>query len=263
MAFAFIKVFGERNTSTNALSELLQQNGTAMLHPSQVDELGFGTRLIAAASRKLVRDQAKREKAIDAAFRRYGPLAAWKHCATRFGDVATFRDTLVVVCVRHPISWLLALHRRPYQSVGAVPDDFTEFLSMQWPTAERERLDGATLTPPQLYNAKLKSYLDLSAAMEADRQELHIVKFEDFATDQLAVFAGLANQIKGASAAPRPITKSTKDATKDAAFYKDYYGNNRWLADLSLAENEYANDMIDWDSAGRFGYARIAHAGAS
>ena len=57
------------------------------------------------------------------------------------------------------------------------------------------------------------------------------------------------------------FVRSTKDHGKDGAYYRDYYGNERWKADLSDAAIEIINTTLDHALAAEFGYQRLDAAG--
>lgn len=261
-AHARFKIFGERNCSTNALRQLIEMNSAARVAPSVAADFSGAVPLAMRGLTRLAGQRgagrkALRERLADALFARTGDLNAWKHCLTDFPDTAPFRDTLVIFCVRHPASWLLALHRRPHHARAPVPERFEDFLAMGWPTVGRERMGGRTLTPPALYQAKVAAYLDFAARLEADGIACRTLRFEAFAADQIAQFAALAPDLAAPAAAPVPITRGTKDPERSAAYYRDYYGQERWREDLSPEATEVLRNTLDWDLFARVGYGPL------
>ena len=127
-----IKIFGERNSSTNALRRLLEQNTQSRVLPSVAPELDphFAERMKSMAQRPQA--NLLQESYVDSIFRTAKPQFSWKHGATHFASLDDFRDCLVIFALRHPASWLLALHRRPYHALQPVPSRFEDFLQAPW-----------------------------------------------------------------------------------------------------------------------------------
>src|SRR5436190_895293 len=110
MKHAAVKIFGERNTATNALAKVIALNSGARCLPSTAAELDPDS----ARQARWSLTQRSKERKIDAIFSGRGPLEAWKHCATNFPDASAFASALVVFTLRHPASWLLSLYKHPY-----------------------------------------------------------------------------------------------------------------------------------------------------
>jgi hypothetical protein len=250
------KVFGERNTSTNALVRLVEGNSRARALPSVFSELP-GNRLGKAfglASRLGLRELS--ERLVDRAFRGRPAAEAWKHCAADFDDVASLEGSLVVFMLRDPHSWILALRRRPYHGAPARSDGLEAFAATPWRLRERDRMPARTASPIGIYNAKLRSYLRLRGRLDGAGIPHAAIRFEDFARDQRAVFERLRPHLAGPAADPVPVASSTKrDAGKDADYYRRYYGEERWRAEIPDGARRLIDAGVDWEAAGAFGYA--------
>lgn len=251
-----VKIFGERNTSTNALKRLIEMNSAARVLPSIAADLkpGFQTPVNVFIRRLMGREYT--ETRIDRIFETAPPDRFWKHCATIFDDVSVFAGTLVLFLVRNPYSWLQALHRRPYHARQPVPDRLEDFLATPWRPVRRDRIGERAVTPMELYNAKLRSYLDMIGKLDRADHRFAVLTFEDFAIDQIAVFERLRHQLKSPATDPRPLERSTKDKSRDKNFYRDYYGRELWKEDISDQARAVMNEGIDWEVAGRFGYEK-------
>lgn len=252
-----VKIFGERNTSTNALKQLIERNSRSVVAPSIAKDLDplFSERMAVIKARP---DYSRaREDYLDSVFRDARPLHSWKHAATTFSTADDFAECLIIFTVRHAASWLLALHRQPYHALQPVPDTFAEFISAPWTTTERERLNGETYTPMTLYNTKIASYRALAGRLAARGIEHRFVRFEDFACGQTAVFAGLKTSLHEPADVPAILRHSTKEGGQDPRFYRDYYGEEKWRDELSSTTREMINDKIDWKFAEEFGYRAL------
>lgn len=244
----FIKLFGERNTATNAVKALMAGVSGARWLPAtaaEIDAEAFDT-----ISND---DPRRRERAIDAIFAAACDRSAWKHCATVFDDPALFEDCLVLFTVRHPASWLTGLFSNPYHALSPVPATLAEFLRMDWQTVARERLASRTFAPLDLYNAKLNSYDLFCAKLNSAGIPFRFIRFEDVVLAQEQVFDTLAADLGQRRAIYTPLHRSTKDPARDLDDYRQYYGQERWREMLSGSE-EAINAQIDWGPLARFDY---------
>ncbi len=253
-----LKLFGDRNTGTNALTRLINANSGSRVLPASVPTLPLPTpvrRRLQQGLQKL--EVERREARIDTIFRLCPVRWSWKHAATRFtpAETARFRDVPVVILVRHPASWLRGLHRNPYHALVPVPERLEDFAAMRWPTVARERLESRVLTPVTLYNEKIAAYLAFADALAGIGGRVEFVRFEDFVVDQIAVFERLRPLLAAPKADPDPVSRSTKDREKDHRYYADYYGRELWRAEIPDALWAELATGIDWDALERFGYA--------
>jgi len=246
-----VKIFGERNTGTNALSRIIHDNSSARCLPATSSELSPLLGRIGNAD--WLPAKRLRERLLDWVFDGQGPLCSWKHCATNFPDAAPFDRVLVLFTVRHPASWLVSLFRRPYQRLGRHPRTLEEFLGSRWETAGRERLGRRSFRPLELLQAKLDSYYAFAARL-SDRGVAHcFLRFEDIVLNQPRLFAGIAPELDDARPDFRELRESTKDSSKTLDDYRDYYANERWRAELSGLEASI-NAAVDWKKFEQIGY---------
>lgn len=255
---AKVKIFGERNTSTNAMKRMIEMNSGARVLPSVVGDLRPGFQHPVMRFFRNLRGSGYTEKRIEETFENVTPERSWKHCATIFDDVSYFEGCVVLFMVRNPYSWLQALHRRPYHARQAVPESLEEFLTAEWQPTKRDLVGTQSLTPIELYNRKLSSYLQFMRQLDAGAHLHFVVTFEAFAVDQIAAFQEFGFHLKDCVPAPKALERSTKDRSRDKDFYRDYYGNELWKKDISPGARDIINDGIDWTVANRFGYQKWA-----
>jgi hypothetical protein len=180
---------------------------------------------------------------------------AWKHTATRFGEIGSLDGCPVILMTRHPASWLLGLHRHPYHSLGAVEPDFVAFLGSRWRLLKRDNLAERTLSPPELWNAKARSHLELMERLSRQNMTFRVVKFEDFTVDQAEVFRGLSDLLSASAAEPSVVERSTKEADKSYEHYREYYGQKKWAKEISEEAYDIMRRSIDWRVTSELGYA--------
>lgn len=255
---AKLKLFGDRNTGTIALTRLVNANSATRVLPASVPTLPLPAPIRKRLQQGLQKlEPERREARLDTIFRLSPVRWTWKHAATHFtpAEMARFRDVPVVILVRHPASWLRSLHRNPYHALAPVPERLEDFVAMSWPTVGRERLGSRVLTPVTLYNEKIASYLAFADALVGMGGKVEFVRFEDFVIDQLAVFERLRPLLRAPKADPSPVLRSTKDRERDHRYYADYYGRELWRAEISDGVWAQLATGIDWGPLTRFGYA--------
>jgi hypothetical protein len=254
MPNAQVKIFGERNTGTNALRKLIDTNSASWCLAGTAGEIE--PKAARAIERSFWLTDRERERRIDAIFARSSDLFAWKHCATNFDDPSVFDGALVLIAVRHPASWVLSLFRNPYHLLGRKPRNLAQFLDFEWQTAGRERLSTQRFRPLDLYAAKIDSYLALARSLEERGISHRFVRFEDIVLEQEQLFESLKPDLCGAAVEFQPVRKSTKTRRKNADSYREYYGSERWRDELAGLEST-VDRRVDWVPLGRFGYAPI------
>lgn len=267
-----VKVFGERNTGTNVLSQLVEANSSSKCLPGtepEIDPRGWQR-----AQAPWIIGTRMKEWCFDRIFAGQDPLHAWKHCATNFEDVGIFAGVLVLITVRHPASWLISLFRNPYQCLRPVPPTLAEFLDFPWETNRRERLRRRVFTPLELYEAKIDSYRNFTDRLAELGVEHRYVRFEDLVVEQERTFGTIADGLLMPRQDFQPVQSSTKDkglfrkaaqrqalasdthASRDLDYYRRYYGEERWRERLVGLEQEI-NRRVDWSRLQAFGYAPL------
>ena len=253
-----LKIFGERNTATNALKVLIETNSKTRVSPSVAKELDTSFRWkmrLLGRLPKMFRARAT-EAYIDSVFRGRSPKFAWKHTATRFQDISCLEGSACALTIRNPISWLFGLHRRPYNALATTPAEFSSFLNWPWELCRRDNLEDKKLTPPEIWNQKARYLVDFAEQAERRNIETVAIKFEDFVVDQDAVFARIKHLLVEPADRPSIVQSSTKDRTKDHNYYRDYYTQEKWLSEIEPTCVQSAGQRVDWGLAGIFGYNR-------
>jgi len=250
-----VKIFGERNTGTNALSRIIEGNSDARCLPATSGDLNplFGW----IGNTAWLPGKRTRELLLDSVFERKGPLCAWKHCATNFANAAPFDGVLVLFTVRHPASWLVSLFNQPYQRLERTPSTLADFLNSKWETAGRERLGRATFRPLELLQVKLDSYFSFAEKLVERGIAHHFPRFEDVVLNQQAIYSSIAPDLENARTNFHELQTSTKDRSKTRDDYRDYYGNERWREAQTGLEASI-DAQIDWRKFGQFEYRPLS-----
>jgi hypothetical protein len=246
-----VKIYGERNTGTGYLTQLIQLNlDVEMLAgslPWLLDRLAGGNESI----RDLYfRTTARRN-------------LGWKHTQVSGLEElkeARIDDVVFITLTKNPYSWLLSLYRRPYhgkQNHGKqTMDSFAAFLQSPWPTVERENHVEAFPNPIVMWNEKNRAYLNLNQGICVQN-----LRYEDLLRDPEVVITDLATTY----AMPRKqaefvnLTQSTKEADPDKGFnyYHAYYLEERWRDKFDPSLLTLVNESLDEEVVKRFRYEMI------
>ncbi len=244
----FIKLYGERNTGTNYLEQLIRRNLDAVILPGAAP----------AWLRRRFRGHPRlRERAIDAYFYvTFGRNLGWKHMLAppRWRLERSIRplgQTHFLFLVKNPYAWLLSLHRHPYHHPTPA-SDFSAFIRAAWPTLGRENVGREPFpNPVVMWNQKNASYLALAREVEGQ-----IIRYEDLVAAPEAVIAAIA----GAGFARRAgIFENVREAVKgeedrDFAYYRDYYLNERWREELKEEDARFISQQLDARILEELGY---------
>jgi hypothetical protein len=252
---ARIKVIGERNTGTNFVESLLEANIDCSLCPGN---LPISRRLVYkvldkalpyAISRKVVEADRDREYR-----RRFQNELGWKHAKilgqndSRTGFPI---GTGFVAVVKNPYSWLISLHRRPYQNESLKSLPFSDFIRQPWRTVERENSSQEYYdNPVLLWNDKVASYSNLEnfGPLVLARYEDVLQSLESF-LQRVADTFGLS--VRRPVQIPASSTKSDGRSTESIA---KYYLAEKWRDKIKPSDIEYINSHLDHDLMATFKY---------
>jgi hypothetical protein len=255
---AEIKIFGERNTGTNALKQLIETNSDSRVLPSIAKELDPRFTKVVRLLARLPFKAVLREAYTDHVFSGRSPRLSWKHTATEFGGAADFSECAVILTTRHPASWLLALHRRPYHAAEKVSTDFSEFLTTKWKPVRRDNLSERFVTPVEMWNVKMRSYMSLARQLSEQGVPFVWLRFEDFVVDQSAAFERIRGFLLSPAESATAVDESTKDKSKSYQYYRNYYGRALWLNEIDERSLGMIDRSVDWEIAGLFDYRPLA-----
>ncbi len=239
---ARVKIFGERNTGTNFVAQLLSLNYPVQIlggGPPYWWEKRFGLGDASMSSFFLL-----------TAWRNYG----WKHRRIDWSKLGGFSG-VVVTLAKNPYSWLLSLHRRPYHNWDSHRLSFSEFLAEPWPVMRCDRLDARFVSPVQLWNEKHRSYLCPGGGAirrcMGERYEDVLDSPEGF----LMRFETLSGIDRG-SERFRVVSRGAKSADKERSLdeYRRYYLEERWRSGLLAEDIARINAELDHDLVLKLGY---------
>jgi hypothetical protein len=245
-----IKIYGERNTNTNYLEQLISLNLDAEQIP------GVVPRYVKTVQKLLPGKEWLRDWFFSMTLQRN---LGWKH--TRVMSVQELEHFDIVksgICfisiTKNPYSWLLSLYRKPYshQYSGSKPD-FETFLRTPWKTVARDNCENTLASPVELWNLKNTSYLQLKKLNGLN------LTTESMVQDPEADIKTISSHFSIDRLSSRFLNyeKSTKDSSKDFAYYRDYYLSERWRDKLSGQAASIISATVDKNLMRHFGYEVI------
>jgi hypothetical protein len=204
-----IKIYGERNSGTIYLEWLIHKNLVAEV----VEGFEFG----------------------------------WKHRIAPAQDELSdlMKNEILFLClVKNPYSWLLSMHKRPYQHEILKDINFSEFIRYSY---------GDYKNPVVLWNMKNRSYMELGKNV---RQHM-IVKYEDILRDPKTKLDQIAEKFS----IEKPglfinIQKllTNKHGIRNEKFHTEYYLKETWRKKLHRDQINYINNFLDQDLMQKFDY---------
>ena len=242
-----VKIYGERNTNTNYLGELIRLNLVAQCIP------GVVPRKMREIQTRLPAKNLLRDIYFAATFHKN---LGWKHSKVKDAD-SLRKHTLVkqngvcfVTITKNPYSWLMSLYKRPYHQQYKVKPDFETFLQLPWTTVRRENVRGHIANPIELWNIKNRSYLQLETLSVLNLTTEAI--FED--AELVLQKIGKTFDIAIRSSTFINFEESTKYEAKGSDYYREFYIKEKWKENLSKEARSIINYYVDKDLMAKFGY---------
>lgn len=248
-----VKIYGERNTGTQMMREILRTNGIADLWPGTIAELGDMHRVTALdqperpdADRSLIRE-AVIDDLFAAAFDR---SLGWKH---GIPDPARLPDpdsgTHYIVTVKNPYAWVVSMARRPHHNLLTGNRGSIEaFLASPWITCARDNAPRHLGSVVDVWTLKYQAWLGL-----ADSRPSTVVRYEDLLLEPRTLPA-LAARLDPAGPESWQLPTVVPNNARDLSFYRDYYARQRWRDGLSPACIATIGARLDRGLMERLGY---------
>lgn len=250
---SLIKIYGERNTGTNYLHELVVSNLDVELLPGSVPVSVLKYRRYLPKTEFY--DEIIRDLYFFLSFRRN---LGWKHSLVKPVEQLvkykiTQENLSFITVTKNPYSWLLSLFEHPYHQHWGFNPNFDSFLLLPWCTVRRENSPKKFKNPIEMWNIKNRAYLQLKSKFPTidltyesllldPEQEVMRIKERFSLTLKIQHFHN--------------IEKSTKGEQKDFRYYQRYYLEERWRDNLSSKSIQTINEYLDFSLMEHFGYKR-------
>ena len=254
-----IKVFGERNTGTRAVSRMLASlpNVRRRIGP-RPGALGDGsveaaieTHMRGAWRRHYLhalRDEAAAQECVD---------DQWKHSVPTLTPAMIAADVKTLFMVRNPYSWFLALARRPYHLKGPAAPGLTEFALRPWMTERRENMPAIVKSPMVLWQSKVASYIDYEQCAGKSNLSCRFIRFEDFVQNGGGALSAALHAMGVGPFDITPIPQNTKPDGRTPSELAEYYRAEGWRDRLTRELVALINVQVDWGIAGRFHFRQL------
>lgn len=245
-----VKIYGERNTGTNYLSELIKANiqvkvlpGKAPFHIQIKEKLTSGS-----------------ESTRDAYFKEtFEDNLGWKHTKVdvhELKDVKKFEQVGFLCLVKNPYSWLVSLHRSPHHFEGIEMGEFEDFLSRKdLMVLGRDNISTTRVSAVELWNQKNGSYQKL-----AQEPQGILIKYEDLVNEPHEIIRRIASEFEldMKDEEVTNILKSTKSANqKSYQDYRTYYQDEMWKEKFTSETIGIVNNQLDAELVLNLGYTLL------
>jgi hypothetical protein len=215
--FKYIKIYGERNTETNYLSELIDAN-------IKKTDLSGGIKHPFFFK--------KNENIRDLYFKLFFRFnLGWKHSKINMNQIiksTQFKNTPFITLTKNPFSFLLSFYTRTYhQSNKAI--SFSDFIRSEWPLTNRDNL-GVNLinNPMDLWNIINQSFLDLLSKFE---NQVICLTYKTLIENPISIINLIDIKLeKSKQHEYVKIMNSIKNDDKDFNSYRSYYLQEKWLS---------------------------------
>jgi len=246
MRTPLIKIYGERHTGTNYLHRLMVRNFNVRLLPGSVPLLIWSL----FPNREYIRD---------GYMRLASPFTlGWKHALVDQKRLARnplcrLGNVRFLTLTKNPYAWLLSLYRRPFHTFQR-SHTFKTFLETPWQPLGREQVPGLFPSPIAMWNEKNAALLRLSEAgptinltyeaLVADPQGTCERLKDTFELTQTAAFFSNIE-----------VSTTEQGSEKNYTYYKRYYEQAHWQADLDDDALWMINEQLDPAVMQRFSYS--------
>jgi hypothetical protein len=249
----YAKIYGERNTGTNFVTELLRKNFAVHCLQSynRIHEYA------APMAKNLPEEPAGglRDALLDLECQRtmYADFG-WKHGAPPRDLIASAphaKQTLFICIAKHPVAWLRSLANRPYNLSDNLPKSFSRFIRQDWTPNRRDNLPGrATINVVDLWNAKNAAYLDLASVAE----RCLVLAYEEILRDPAAFLSSVGSHLITRGNEIIWSLPSTKGDKMTFEQYREKYNESSICESTSARDLEYIRDRVDENVMQAFGY---------
>ncbi|HTT82544.1 MAG TPA: hypothetical protein VMF67_03600 [Rhizomicrobium sp.] len=249
----YAKVYGERNTGTNFVTELLRRNFAVHCLQSynRIHEY------VGPMAKNLPGEPAGglRNALLDFDCQRtmYSDFG-WKHGIPPRDLVASAphaKQTLFVCIAKHPVAWLHSLASRPYNLVDEVPKTFSRFIRQDWTPTWRDNMAACEpINVVDLWNVKNAAFRDL----ESVAQRCLVVAYEEILRDPAGFLSSAGSHLIARGKDYVWSFPSTKGDAMTFEQYRRKYLEQNICGSTSTGDLEFIRGRIDETVMRGFGY---------
>lgn len=241
-----IKIYGERNTGTNYLTNLVDKNFLVNQLQGVVPNTKFWT--FSERTINLYFFFTKKKN------------LGWKHSSVILPLIQNYSDIehiYFITLTKNPYTYLLSLYKHPYHYIGTKPSSFSEFIRSKWTTQYRDFYKNKFFENPiYMWNYKNRTYLNLMKKFPTQTYNLtyeSLLKDYKLELNKIQKLFHLEYKTEEVS----NYTHSTKEKNKSHTDYQNYYLNEAWKKELTDEDIDYINKHLDMDIMHSFGYTKL------
>ena len=259
----YAKIYGERNTGTNFVQELIQKNFAACCLQGSNHIYAY----IRGAGQAIPdgHNGEFRSSLLDMDSQRtIQSDFGWKHGVPPAETIIAAphaRHTLFIAVTKHPLSWLHSLMERPYNPVEKPPRDFSQFIRHEWKLTGRDNIPGRDrINIVDLWNVKSAAYHGLGAVVGSSI----VVAYEKILSDPSGFLTDVGSYLIAKRRKLVWSLASTKDDEMSFEQYRDKYTMEGPSLPLTASDVDYVKARIDPSLMEAFGYGwRVQQDGIS
>jgi len=250
MRKTYIKIYGERNTGTNYLQDLVKNN-------LEVDLLQGIMPSHLKNRQKLLLNNEFSMDIYD--LLTYHKTLGWKHSLVKnnyfINKTKIYKENKIyfLTITKNPYSWLLSLYKRPYHQNIKSDIGFLEFLNRPWKSVHRENTNKTIKNPIVLWNIKNRSYIELCNSFTTIN-----LTYENLILNPKKIIDNISEEFNLKKKNNfKNIDGSTKNDTRKFDDYQKYYLNELWRDKFTPVLIETINKHLDPDVLKYFNYSMI------
>jgi hypothetical protein len=249
----YAKIYGERNTGTNYVEQLLHAN--FVVHCLQSNNRVYDyVRAVGVELPKKERGKF-RSKVVDIDCERVvSSEFGWKHGIPPVAEIRKAphqKHTLFICIAKHPVAWLKSLLERPYNPVERPPETFAEFIRYAWPVTARDNMLSADrVNVIDLWNCKNRAYQDLPNETE----KCLITAYEDILAEPARFMDRVAEHLFRRNKSFVWELPSSKGETMTFEDYRTKYDVKTLCSTISIEDVEYIKANADPKVMAAHGY---------
>lgn len=182
-----------------------------------------------------------------------GPIGAWKHAAAVYDPEFAQQQVNVLFVVKSPGAWLTSIHRRPYHRLNRGKGTLGQFVKTPWVCVRRELTPTVVSNAVELWNIKVRSYLNFARKAEGKGVSCYFVMSEDLILRQVETERGIAEWL-GVEPIDSEITEDTKQKGRTIDDLKRYYGDELWRNEMNDDTMAFVREQVDSTLVSHFNY---------
>lgn len=252
-----VKILGERNSGTNFLKDVLEDNFEVSVYPGIEERTRMQNFLLTRAVIPMkIRENMMERMEEKAHFERLSETGGWKHALVTPRFITGFFEPqgCQVICItRHPLAWARSMQANPFHAFGDVPADFDTFINTPWKTRARDELGGATLPSVLvLWREKLRAYLEYAEKYD----DFYVLRYEDLLLNPEETFQRLSRFLPLKGKVPQLPTRVTRPFVANEQSSESYLAKARATSFAELFEEQYRpfKEFIGEELLERAGY---------